>query len=309
MTSRLMTGVCLAALLFVGAFLVSGLGAPPARAVVGCYATFLYETGNYKDNNCKEETADLEGEYVLAELIFKKVGRVWCAMLGVFTGEYQSGACSIAESNGLYTRVVTGAGKEETEILPESAVKRAITATIHSSTSKLEAKGGLAVNCKSDTGTATTKSYDEGTFEVHFSECTATLGVKCTSSGSETGVILIKGTLHYWYDKEKTSAAYVYLLKPANFTCGTVKSEVTGCVAGPITEREKLVKVLTNTLKQTKGVNEVTKVLPAGSGSEIECKLEVSTSGGPKEQAGLETTETFEGFKQEGKAIEVLLMD
>ena len=82
-----------------------------------------------------------------------------------------------------------------------------------------------------------------------------------------------------------------------------------GCIAGKLTPTDKLTKTATAKFVKTKSVQNVIKVLPENSIKEIECKLGEKKTAGAFERAGEETTETLEGFKQNGKAIEVLFMN
>jgi hypothetical protein len=93
-------------------FLLVGVTASPAAAVIKCYKVDQGK-GDWKGTTpgnveCKEKTAALEGTWVEAELTVKKKPGLWCAKIfpvGAKTGFYESGTCEKEEANGEYTTV------------------------------------------------------------------------------------------------------------------------------------------------------------------------------------------------------------
>jgi hypothetical protein len=202
--------------------------------------------------------------------------------------------------------------EEKPLLLPEPTEKSPVTFTGKIGKAILETKGGTKVECGKgeDTGSAT--KFKLGSFDVLFSECKSVLG-KCTGSEDKTaGSILVKGTFHVWYGflskEEVLHTALVVLPKEAKFTCGEVTSvTLKGCLAGLLKPTNEKTKVLTAEFIQTKGVNDITKVLSEKS-EKISCTLEASVNKGAFEQTGEQLTEELTSFKQGGKEISVEVM-
>jgi hypothetical protein len=293
------------------AALACGALAPAsASAAPSCYATFFFTTGNYSDSACTKKVAVLTSEYVLAELIFKKVGRVWCALLGEFTGEYQAGTCTTLENNGLYTRVIGPAGKNEPLILPEP-IEKTLKSTGKSGEIRLVTAGGTELKCKGSTNTSEFTTPDEGAFTILFSECKGSLGGTCTGEGLSKGSVAFAGKVHYWQGilTEKAVDTLVYLLNEAKITCElSVKIVVKGCAVALAEPIEKTTKATKDVFTQEKGIATIREVLAPETVKALKCALETAVNGGKIEESALSGVEESEKFELGGKATEVTLM-
>jgi hypothetical protein len=192
-----------ASALLAGVPVFAGFGAASASAAPACYAVFLYKRGNYSARGCATKVANLTGEYVLAEPLVARGGRVWCALLTEATGEYNTtGNCANSANNGLQTRIVLG-GKGEIEVLPEAGTK---AWTGSSGETSFEKSSGEKVTCKEASAEGADEGGSLGLAHVTYKKCSAGGGlVTCTGLGEASGVILLLPSWHLVYDTLKAS--------------------------------------------------------------------------------------------------------
>ncbi len=202
-----------------------------------------------------------------------------------------------------------------TVILPEPTEANPISGSGFS-TSKItfQTVGGIAFSCEKATGTGEFTSGNDGKGEAHVSGCKA-LGLNCNSVGAKSGEIILNDEIHYWsglLGGKLIAVAVALITKPLLIECPAagIKMEKKGCTAGqvPPESLNKKIKSLTGTLKQTKGKQEITEILPPKSKTFIKCTSEISKNGGAFEEIGQEGSGTTENFKQAGKSLEIELM-
>ena len=214
----------------------------------------------------------------------------------------------------------TASAVEPTKMLPEPTEKSPVSFTGKGEKGKekstLETVAGEKVVCTSSTAKGEATSPNLGTFDALFLGCkakgiAACKGLKDTVKES----VLAVGPFHYWLAllNKELIAVIAILLEEDHFECAFIIEElilVKGCVAAQLTPTDKLTKTATLKFVQTKGVQNITKILPENSTKEIECKLE-SKKGveGKFEQSAQEGNAEIEGFKQNGVAIEALFMN
>jgi hypothetical protein len=202
--------------------------------------------------------------------------------------------------------------EEKPLLLPEPTEKSPISGTGKGAKIVLETKGGTKVECGKGEDTFSATKFKAGSVDILFTECKSGL-VKCTGSEDKTaGSILVKGTFDVWYGfltaKEVLHTALVILPKEAKITCGEIISvTLKGCLAGLFKPTNEKAKVLTAEFIQTKGANDIGKVL-TDKNEKLSCSLEVSVNKGAFEGAGVQLTEELSGFKQGGKEATVEVM-
>jgi hypothetical protein len=118
------------------------------------------------------------------------------------------------------------------EFLPIDNPNNAFTGTA-TGTSVLENSAGTKLECTkgSDSGGLETETL--GTFHVTFENCSSS-GVKCTTEGDTTGLILGEGSFHFVYDTlgagETLGVATLLLAKETDFSClgGLLNNKIKG---------------------------------------------------------------------------------
>lgn len=220
-------------------------------------------------------------------------------------------AATVALASG--TVSCASAAAEALKILPEASTSSPITVSTTEGEDDIEALGGTKVECKDGAGKVSITSASLGTFASLFEGCKSTSASTCTGSGLPSGDVRLEGTYDYWLAKAGTESlpASVYLVNEAQFKCKGIEESsdsVKGCLAGKVTPLEVSAEFTLTTLSGSKGVNEITKVLPLGSSKEAECKLELATSAEKFERASDTVNQVAGGFEQGGKEIEIALM-
>ena len=186
---------------------VSGLAlsSASAEAPLGCYRVDLPKTGNFKDAACKEEVANLTGEWVLAIPLRPLPGTdtLWCAKLdpkSEKTGLFEDEKCEHALSNGKFTDIKyvlptihTALTGENYPILLAGEAKRATEGEIALKTnaSKLPATlFSILLTAQELTSL--------GTYHLTFTGVHENLEptVTCETTGSGAGVVLLLGEWH-----------------------------------------------------------------------------------------------------------------
>jgi len=212
------------------------------------------------------------------------------------------------------TTITSSAALAVTVILPEPTEASPISGTGTSGKVSFQTASGASFICEKATGTGEFTSGNDGHGEAHVSGC-KTLGLNCNSPGAKAGEVILSDEIHYWaglLGKELIAVAVALITKPLLIECPAagIKMEKRGCTAGqvPPESLNKKIKTLTGTLKQSKGKQEITEVFSPKTKSFIKCISEISKNGGAFEEIGQEGSATTEGFKQNGKSLEVELM-
>jgi hypothetical protein len=217
------------------------------------------------------------------------------------------------------TAASASAAEEKTKMLPESGV----TFTAKSGVGKLTILNlSNVVECKKDKGKGTIESANLGKFETDLEECKAGTGT-CTGTGEASGVILTKGTFHFWLALETLNGvantlvgALVFLPEEAHYTCVVAGLNqlflVKGCMAALATPLNTLASITKDTFALAgggAGDQLITLVLPQEAAGEIECVLLTSINGGAFTMSALEDVAENENFKKGETAVTVLLMN
>jgi hypothetical protein len=175
--------------------------------------------------------------------------------------------------------------------------------------SQFLALGGSLIECElaPAEGTEEPGGKPLGLFHIKFEKCKGTiLGISatCTGLGEASGVILVLGTWHLWYDVLGASlnTATVFLLSPVHIECagGLALVLVTGNVA--CLDKEATVKKLTHLFacKQKATGDPEDEVFWTEAGVETKASLKNQINGGTVEGASEvgegEVTATKETF-------------
>ncbi len=195
------------------------------------------------------------------------------------------------------------------QFLPEATAIVPIEFTDKHEKTHFEEKNGFQINCEKGTSTGKVTGLKLGEFSTTFTECKTAGLTSCLGSGNKAEQITLKGAFHVWYVllSATLQTGLVFLPSETKIECGKTLVLLRGCMAGLVKPLNKLTKELLTEFKQTKGVNNVVEVLNEEE-KFIGCKLETSRNGAEFEQAGVETNDTMNTFKKEGKAIEVEIM-
>jgi hypothetical protein len=209
------------------------------------------------------------------------------------------------------------AAEEKTKMLPQSS----LTFTIKSGASTLSILGlSTSVLCKKDKGSGTVDSANLGKFTLDFEECTTGTTI-CTGTGEANGVLLLKGTYHFWLALETLNGvantlvgALVYLPEEYHYTCVVAGLNqlylLKGCVASLATPLNTLTAVTRDTFATTAAGDQlITQVLPQEATQLIECVLLTSINGGAFTMSALENVEENEKFKMGETSVTILLMN
>jgi hypothetical protein len=204
----------------------------------------------------------------------------------------------------------TAAAETLPNVLPLATAAEPITSTSSSSKASFGSSGLTEVTSATSLGEATSTGTEgnAGTFhETYYGFKNVALGT-CTGTGDGSGIVLVLGT---YQDKDADLAgnlivAVLFLINQVQFVCGSTLITVTGCVAGNLTPLSKLATSLTITLNRVSNDNEITSYLSTTGLPEF-CLL-LAKSLGSTELFALNQTIDLSGFKQGGKAIEVLVM-
>jgi hypothetical protein len=169
---------------------------------------------------------------------------------------------------------------------------------------KLLSKNGNEVMCKATWAHGEFTSATAGHLLLDFTKCTGPLGVKCQSAHAQEKEIYtagLKAQLVYTDPAKEVTGGRetAVLLTPetgsvfAEFTCGTVKSVVTGSVLAVISPLGTPSNTFGLTLKQSKAKEEV-KTYEGTGGAEANALLQMSTAEGKFEESGLEMSPTVQ---------------
>lgn len=218
----------------------------------------------------------------------------------------------------------TSALAAKPELLPEATAEKPITFVDSSGVVILRRLNGTGFDCETSTSTGSFTSLKLGTFKIVLEKCKDS-GAKITCTGlndKTSGNITIEGEVHLWYGLLKSTktdlhTAFVLLPKHIHFSCGGIELIlILGCVAGLVKEVNKFVKKLETVFESATnekgeaipGVNDITSVLNE-KGEWVKCILTADTNEAAEEvQMALLSTDTFEKFEQNKKAIEVLIL-
>jgi hypothetical protein len=196
-------------------------------------------------------------------------------------------------------QAVPAAAVEKTKILPEPTVKEPVSGFGSSGEVSFETASGTRLKCEKATATGKFTTPNSGTGEAHVVGCES-LGFKCNSPGAKSGEVILKDEALYW---KGLSAAKTLIAVAVALITGTFEIECTalvklkkrGCTAGqvPAEELNKKIKVLTGTLKQSKGKQEITEIMKPEGTEFIKCQSELSINGGAFELIGQEGSGTL----------------
>jgi hypothetical protein len=194
--------------------------------------------------------------------------------------------------------------------LPEPSTAKPVKFIAKSAVSILELTAGRKVKCEKSASTGEMHKPALGEFNTEFKECESA-GSKCTGTNNLTlGSITVKGDFALVFDTlTPLGVAVAWMPELFGFKCsGSPKNEVKGCALGlitPINTKVKITEHYTTLFEQSKGVNKEVEYFNEAGTAKVECKLLANENAGVFAQAGLELREAwFEGFKQEGVAIE-----
>jgi hypothetical protein len=196
-------------------------------------------------------------------------------------------------------------------VLPLGTATEPITFTSSSSKAAFGSAGLTEIASATSLGesTSTGTEGNAGTFhETYFGFKNALLGT-CTGTGDGSGIILVLGSYEL-KDADlagKLIVAILFLLNQVQFACGTTQVTLGGCVAGNLTPLNALTTLLTVALNRAANDNEITSYLSTTGLPEF-CLLLAKFGAGATELAALNQTMDLSGFKQGGRAIEVLVM-
>jgi hypothetical protein len=210
----------------------------------------------------------------------------------------------------------TAAAEGKPNMLPIGTAARPVSFTISSGKGHLETLAGKKIECEKDTGKGEVTSEKLGTMVVTFEKCKEPeFKTECTglATGETKGNIKIEGTFHTWYGflEGKLVNAFVFLLNHTHFSCvsGIALILMLGCLAGEVLEANKLTKTVKIDFK-LKGIGDadINEILNEKS-EKIKCQLTQGINEPASEESmGWETTEEATGFKQNGVAVEALMM-
>jgi hypothetical protein len=205
----------------------------------------------------------------------------------------------------------TAQAEELPNILPCGTEALPVLATATSGKSNF-GSGTTAVTSASSLGTQSGTSCKLGTFHTSFLKSeTKTGGVVCTGLGDEPGVILVLGEYHIRHAElgSKLYVVSIFLLEDVHFACGMLLVLVGGCVAGTVLPESTLTKELTIGLNVIGTDNEILTVLKEIPGGTSEnCYLLAQVNEGASALSSQEQLVKVTGFKQNGAAVEVLVM-
>jgi hypothetical protein len=316
-------GLALVVTLTMTTLAMSALSATVTPASATCLKVITNEVSSWAERIvfCKKKVVGNNGyTKVTGDGIL--VGTAVCYKVAGATelSGWEDAKCSKAKADkGKYILVTLKSKAEEEKeehepgLLPEPAEKTPVSFVGKVGKTTFETKGGTKVECSKGEETGSATQLKLGTAEILYSECKSLLGVKCTGLEAKTaGSILVKGTFHLWYgflskEEEVLHTTITFLPNETHFSCAGTLIVLRGCVAGLLKPINEETKVLTAEFTQTKGVNDITKVLNEKL-EKIPCNLETSLSGGAFEQAGAQLTEELSAFKQGGKEVSVEVM-
>jgi hypothetical protein len=118
------------------------------------------------------------------------------------------------------------------QFLPRVAPNNVFSGTATGS-STLENSAGTKIECTKANTHGGSETDTLGTFHVTFENCSAS-GVKCTTEGDSTGLILTEGSFHFVYDTlgtgETLGVAVLFLGQETDFSClgGLLNNKIKG---------------------------------------------------------------------------------
>jgi hypothetical protein len=115
------------------------------------------------------------------------------------------------------------------EVLPLATSERAWEGTSAGGTVELKGGEGLkAIACEASTAEGTEETHmagspAQGPMHMRLTGC-ATEGIKCTGLGDSSGVILVLGEFHFYFDKTspELGLGFVDLWEPFHITCSAL---------------------------------------------------------------------------------------
>jgi hypothetical protein len=284
----IMKRLSIAGMFLTVAFALSGLAASSASALPKglCWKVEKANTGNYT-HYCLEKAADLDGSYVLAEIVAKQGTDLWCAKIDNSepTGTSEGSKCEKLISNGLFTTVLYG--------LPTFLL---LTGSLSSPITLLGVNKTLKTRLSTIGGELTGEGFliqilwtllesgSLGPAQILF-ENVGEKSTKCKTSGDGTGLVLIDDAQwHLVYILlDPLEVGILFLIPQFTMTCGVVAEKIKGSWMWTMTPLEEWVaakgsfegvsKCLSN--KHTPGITKYWN----DEGEEVTAKLEVELNG------------------------------
>jgi hypothetical protein len=196
-------------------------------------------------------------------------------------------------------------------VLPAGTAASPLTATTKSGTSTF-GNGILKLTSPSSTGTQTGNSTKLGSFTNTFTGVENTItGIKCKGLSNATeGEVSVHGTFHIrdYKNGSTLATASILLLAPVHFECSTISVVVSGCVAGALTPENVLTKTLTLNLVASGADNAIVTVLNEENTANELCQLLAKEGSGATKLSVQVTRDEISEFKQNGSAVEVIVM-
>jgi hypothetical protein len=198
--------------------------------------------------------------------------------------------------------------------LPNATFAEPITGT-NSSGATIFGTSLFEIESPSSSGTQEWFSPKLGLFIFILKEVgNTTLGVKCTGLNKITaGEVEFLGTDHIRDYKTGGGAlkiAYILLLLPVHFSCGSSLEMFSGCMAGAATPENTLTKTITVNFKGTANDkdNEIVTVLSEENTANELCQFLVKEGTTATKLATWTQDSTLTGFKRAGVEVTILLM-
>jgi hypothetical protein len=198
-------------------------------------------------------------------------------------------------------------------VLPTAGTGAAKEVKANTSSKTAEFGNGLLkITSPKSSGTQTGNATKLGFYKTTFVEAKDTLGRKCTTGTETAGTIISEGTFHTRDYKKgaELATASVLLVKEQTFKCGELEIKVKGCVAGQLTPENTLTKTLTLHLEHEGSKNDekiITVLNEANTANEL-CELLSSSDGKAFELSSQQQEVAITEFKQNGAAVEELVM-
>jgi hypothetical protein len=215
-------------ILFVLTLTSANIWTSTASAAPSCYRVFVFQTGNYTDSLCTNRVAVLTAPFALGEIVGRRPGlAIYCLELTELAGDLTDRICLTPVASGrhgLFTRVSLNAAKVPID-LPVPSKDRELTGKAEGEVKFIAATA--EITCKEATYTGTeAEVIAAGTVKFDFTNCTGSLGVKCTSSGDSTGTILAVAEWELVYDKlsPELLTATVFEFEKVHLECGALVS-------------------------------------------------------------------------------------
>jgi hypothetical protein len=291
------TAVALVSMLALGGFAMSASAS--ATDVFGCYKISQFvvneKGGQYKEAGCLGEPTKklLEGEWILAEPLFKTSGNLWCALInlelpGGFRGNdgfFKDPLCkekNTVANESDYTEIILPGLPDISVTLtggkyPVHAVGSLATAVTTLSSASGAVLGGNGVTLL----LLTTELSGLGTFTADFTNVNNPNNKEnCHSTGDVSGVVLLGGEFHLVLSPN--NLGILFLVSEFEITCGSLSLLVRGNLLGGLTNIGGEANELTGVggvLEGKEGKQNISEYFNDG-GTKVKAKLETEAGAG-----------------------------